>query len=73
MAEPTRTTRTAPAAPRRGTTGGARKKLSPFNKYMQQELARLRAAHPDMAHQERFKLASANWMSAKENPAHVAS
>ncbi|KAH7886207.1 hypothetical protein F5I97DRAFT_1808768 [Phlebopus sp. FC_14] len=48
--------------------GGGRKKLSAFNKFMQSEMARLKETEPDMPHQERFKLATANWKTAKENP-----
>ncbi|WP_329624735.1 YABBY transcription factor [Streptomyces sp. NBC_01255] len=48
------------------------KKLTPFNKYMIQELERIKAEHPDIPHQERFKRATANWKAAKENPANVA-
>ncbi|KIJ66401.1 hypothetical protein HYDPIDRAFT_109424 [Hydnomerulius pinastri MD-312] len=48
--------------------GGGRKKLSAFNKFMQSEMARLKDSEPDMPHQERFKLATSNWKTAKENP-----
>ncbi|KAF9245690.1 Sec1-like protein [Melanogaster broomeanus] len=48
--------------------GGGRKKLSAFNKFMQSEMARLKESEPDMPHQERFKLATANWKTSKENP-----
>ncbi|KAG2367669.1 hypothetical protein BDR07DRAFT_1271398, partial [Suillus spraguei] len=48
--------------------GVGRKKLSAFNKFMQTEMARLKAEEPDMSHQDRFKLATANWKTAKENP-----
>ncbi|MYV55437.1 HMG-box domain-containing protein [Streptomyces sp. SID3212] len=43
-----------------GTSGGS-KKLTPFNKFVKTELARLAVEHPEMTHQERFKLATANW------------
>ncbi|KAF8079085.1 hypothetical protein FPV67DRAFT_1467444 [Lyophyllum atratum] len=48
--------------------GGGRKKLTAFNKFMQTEMARLKEDEPDITHQERFKLATANWKTAKENP-----
>ncbi|KAI9570169.1 hypothetical protein HD554DRAFT_385696 [Boletus coccyginus] len=51
---------------------GGRKKLSAFNKFMQSEMARLKESDPEMPHQERFKLATANWKKAKENPRAVA-
>ncbi|KAG1774001.1 hypothetical protein EV702DRAFT_1200730 [Suillus placidus] len=47
---------------------GGRKKLSAFNKFMQTEMARLKEDEPDMSHQDRFKLATSNWKTAKENP-----
>ncbi|THV06594.1 hypothetical protein K435DRAFT_484218 [Dendrothele bispora CBS 962.96] len=50
------------------STGGKRKKLTPFNKFMQTEMARLKEDEPDMSHQERFKVATGNWKKAPENP-----
>ncbi|KAF5384922.1 hypothetical protein D9615_001127 [Tricholomella constricta] len=47
---------------------GGRKKLTAFNKFMQTEMARLKEDEPDISHQERFKLATSNWKTAKENP-----
>ncbi|KAF9024100.1 hypothetical protein BDZ89DRAFT_1069353 [Hymenopellis radicata] len=47
---------------------GAKKKLTPFNKFMQTEMARLKETEPDITHQERFKKATANWKTAPENP-----
>ncbi|KAN0100232.1 antagonist of mitotic exit network protein 1 [Tylopilus felleus] len=60
----------APAKPKKtkSSAGGGRKKLSAFNKFMQSEMARLKESDPDIPHQERFKLATANWKKAKENP-----
>lgn len=34
-------------------SGGAGKKLSPYNKFMKTELARLKESEPDMAHMDR--------------------
>ncbi|KJA28482.1 hypothetical protein HYPSUDRAFT_129262 [Hypholoma sublateritium FD-334 SS-4] len=48
--------------------GGAKKKLSAFNKFMQSEMARLKETEPDMQHKDRFKLATTNWKTSKENP-----
>ncbi|KZT30933.1 hypothetical protein NEOLEDRAFT_1033445, partial [Neolentinus lepideus HHB14362 ss-1] len=47
------------------TSGGGKKKLSAFNKFMQTEMARLKETEPDMPHQDRFKLATANWNANK--------
>ncbi|KIY46296.1 hypothetical protein FISHEDRAFT_75732 [Fistulina hepatica ATCC 64428] len=47
-----------------GSNAG-KKKLSAFNKFMKSELARLKEERPDITHQERFKLATSNWKTAK--------
>jgi hypothetical protein len=39
-------------------SGGGGKKISAYNKYVQQELARLKADDPDMPHTERYVLSS---------------
>ncbi|KAG2138698.1 uncharacterized protein EDB93DRAFT_1090405 [Suillus bovinus] len=57
-----------PAKKTKSSGFGGRKKLSAFNKFMQTEMARLKEEEPDMSHQDRFKLATANWKTAKENP-----
>ncbi|KAF8807937.1 hypothetical protein BYT27DRAFT_7256476 [Phlegmacium glaucopus] len=52
-------------------SGGAKKKLTAFNKFMvssQTEMARLKEDEPDMQHKDRFKLATSNWKTARENP-----
>ncbi|KAF9005335.1 hypothetical protein BDZ89DRAFT_966590, partial [Hymenopellis radicata] len=46
----------------------AKKRLTPFNKFMRTEMARLKETEPDITHQERFKKATANWKTAPENP-----
>ncbi|KAG6332334.1 hypothetical protein ID866_6752 [Astraeus odoratus] len=58
--------------PESSASGGGKKKISAFNKFMQNEMARLKDAEPDMPHQDRFKLAATNWKKAKENPAATA-
>ncbi len=45
----------------RASAGGGSKRQTAFNKFMHKELARLVKAHPEMSHQERFKLATASW------------
>ncbi|ETW86856.1 hypothetical protein HETIRDRAFT_308278 [Heterobasidion irregulare TC 32-1] len=47
------------------SSGGGRKKLTAYNKFMQTEMARLKEEDPDMRHQDRFKLATSNWKTAK--------
>ncbi|KAJ3983304.1 hypothetical protein F5890DRAFT_208554 [Lentinula detonsa] len=48
--------------------GGGKKKLTAFNKFMQTEMARLKEEEPDITHQERFKVATANWKHSSQNP-----
>ncbi|KZV65573.1 hypothetical protein PENSPDRAFT_689735 [Peniophora sp. CONT] len=55
-----------PVRKTKSSGGGPKKKLSPFNKYMKKELARLKEDKPDMTHKERFTLATQNWKTAKE-------
>ncbi|MEU3837893.1 hypothetical protein [Streptomyces microflavus] len=50
----------------KASTGGRGKTLSPFNKFMKTELARLIEERPDLTHQERFKLATNNWKTKKQ-------
>jgi hypothetical protein len=57
----------------RSSGGGGRKKLSAYNKFMQTEMARLKENEPQMLHQDRFKLATSNWKTSKENPKAEAS
>ncbi|KAK7465554.1 hypothetical protein VKT23_005529 [Stygiomarasmius scandens] len=61
-----------PAKKSKSTGGGKRKKLTPFNKFMQSEMARLKEEEPDMPHQDRFKVATGNWKKAPENPNRTA-
>jgi len=68
---PRTTTKAAAEKPPKKTKssgGGGRKKLTAFNKFMQTEMARLKEHQPDISHKERFKLATSNWKTAKENP-----
>jgi YABBY protein len=55
----------AKAGKKKGSGG---KKVSPYNRYMKEQLAVLKAEKPDMPHQERFKLVAQRWKTAKENP-----
>ncbi|KAJ8085454.1 hypothetical protein PM082_004270 [Marasmius tenuissimus] len=58
------------AKPKRPKSTGhtGKKKLTPFNKFIKEELHRLKESEPDLNHQDRFKLATANWKVAPENP-----
>ncbi|EIN14425.1 hypothetical protein PUNSTDRAFT_58980, partial [Punctularia strigosozonata HHB-11173 SS5] len=50
------------------STGGAKKKLTAYNKFMQSEMARLKEKEPELEHKDRFKKATSNWKTSKENP-----
>ncbi|KAG6854159.1 hypothetical protein C0991_010070 [Blastosporella zonata] len=67
---PSTTSKAAAEKPARKTKsgGGGKKKLTAFNKFMQSEMARLREEEPETSHKDRFKMATANWKNAKENP-----
>jgi hypothetical protein len=41
---------------------------SAYNKFMKEEIARLKVTHSEMNHKELFKLAANNWKTSKENP-----
>lgn len=41
---------------------------TPYNKFMKDEIARVKAANPGIDHKEAFKMAAANWKTSPENP-----
>jgi len=41
---------------------------SAYNVFMKSEIAKVKAAKPDLAHKEAFKQAAANWSTSKSNP-----
>ncbi|KIY73515.1 hypothetical protein CYLTODRAFT_416891 [Cylindrobasidium torrendii FP15055 ss-10] len=60
--------------PAKKTKSGAkngRKRLTPFNKFMQTEMAKLKETEPEKTHQQRFKQATANWKTSPINPKAV--
>lgn len=59
--------------PKKTAAAGAKKgKTSAYNKYMKEQLAKLKTEKPQLAHKERFKLAATSWASSKENPKNKA-
>ncbi|KAL1924108.1 uncharacterized protein VTP21DRAFT_7143 [Calcarisporiella thermophila] len=44
------------------------KKLSPYNKFMKAEVAKVKAENPDLNHKEAFKKAASRWKDSPENP-----
>ncbi|KAI8353087.1 hypothetical protein B0O80DRAFT_387380 [Mortierella sp. GBAus27b] len=49
-------------------SGGGTKKLSPYNKFMKTELAKIKAEKPELNHKEAFKEVATRWKTASENP-----
>ncbi|RKP24805.1 hypothetical protein SYNPS1DRAFT_10065, partial [Syncephalis pseudoplumigaleata] len=47
---------------------GSERRLSPYNLYMKNELARIKSEHPDTNHREAFKMAATNWKQSPDNP-----
>ncbi|KAG0050802.1 hypothetical protein BGZ83_004431 [Gryganskiella cystojenkinii] len=54
------------------STAGTGKKLSPYNKYMKTELAKVKAEKPTLNHKEAFKEVASRWKDAAENPKNKA-
>ncbi|KAI1306102.1 hypothetical protein EDD11_004869 [Mortierella claussenii] len=52
---------------KKSATGGA-KKLSPYNKFMKTELAKVKAEKPTLGHKDAFKEVASRWKDAPENP-----
>jgi len=50
------------------TAPGGGKKLSPYNKFMKSELAKVKAEHPELNHKEAFKQVAQRWKDSPENP-----
>ncbi|KAF9966683.1 hypothetical protein BGZ70_001582 [Mortierella alpina] len=52
---------------KKSATGGA-KKLSPYNKFMKSELAKVKVEKPNLNHKDAFKEVAHRWKDAAENP-----
>ncbi|KAJ1604139.1 hypothetical protein NDA14_002350 [Ustilago hordei] len=46
-----------------GAAGAKKGKSSAYNKYMKDQLAKLKTEKPSITHKERFKLAATSWAS----------
>ncbi|PIA17874.1 hypothetical protein COEREDRAFT_21886, partial [Coemansia reversa NRRL 1564] len=44
------------------------KKLSPYNKYMKNEISKVKNNNPGITHKEAFKMVALSWKTAPENP-----
>ncbi|GAB5592991.1 hypothetical protein Unana1_07891 [Umbelopsis nana] len=49
------------------------KKITPYNRFMKTELAKVKAEKPGVAHKEAFKLAATRWKDSPDNPKNQAS
>ena len=38
----------------KSSAGGTKRRISPYNKFVKEELARLKESHPDLTHKERL-------------------
>eukprot|EP00184_Porphyridium_aerugineum_P003169 CAMPEP_0184695268 /NCGR_PEP_ID=MMETSP0313-20130426/2965_1 /TAXON_ID=2792 /ORGANISM="Porphyridium aerugineum, Strain SAG 1380-2" /LENGTH=69 /DNA_ID=CAMNT_0027153699 /DNA_START=258 /DNA_END=467 /DNA_ORIENTATION=+ len=47
---------------------GSGKALSPYNTFMKNNVARVKAENPGITHKEAFKTVALMWATAKENP-----
>ncbi|KAF9981887.1 hypothetical protein BGZ65_003468, partial [Modicella reniformis] len=50
------------------SSSGGTKKLSPYNKFMKTELAKVKAEKPNLNHKDAFKEVAARWKDSAENP-----
>eukprot|EP00183_Erythrolobus_madagascarensis_P007113 CAMPEP_0185846088 /NCGR_PEP_ID=MMETSP1354-20130828/1847_1 /TAXON_ID=708628 /ORGANISM="Erythrolobus madagascarensis, Strain CCMP3276" /LENGTH=66 /DNA_ID=CAMNT_0028546171 /DNA_START=81 /DNA_END=281 /DNA_ORIENTATION=- len=44
------------------------KKLSPYNQFMKNNVAKVKSENPGITHKEAFKQVALMWATAKENP-----
>ncbi|CAF1209105.1 unnamed protein product [Adineta steineri] len=60
--------KTARKGTRKGTKSGRKGTKSSYNLYIQHAVSQIKAADPNMTHQEAFKKAASQWRTAAENP-----
>ncbi|KAJ2778607.1 hypothetical protein H4R18_004486 [Coemansia javaensis] len=48
------------------------KKMTPYNKYMKTEIAKVKQENPGLNHKEAFKMVALRWKTAPENPKAIA-
>ena len=65
----------APMAPKRQAEveadSNAPKKLSAYQSYMKEQLARIKAANPSLSHDAAFRMVAAGWKQSPLNPKHA--
>ncbi|KAI8380396.1 hypothetical protein BD560DRAFT_388139 [Blakeslea trispora] len=44
------------------------KKLSPYNNFMKEELAKIKKDNEGISHKDAFKMAAQNWAKSSDNP-----
>lgn len=57
----------AAATPKKAPAKTGRK-VSAYNQFIKSELAKVKAANPDLPHKEAFKKAASNWKASPQNP-----
>ncbi|PWN30371.1 hypothetical protein BDZ90DRAFT_229391 [Jaminaea rosea] len=54
--------------PKKTSSAGGKKKVSPYNLYMKEQLAKLKTSHPNLSHKERFQQVAKDWAKSPANP-----
>lgn len=54
-----------------GTECENKRKLSPYNEYMQLELPRIKEIYPELSQIDRFKIVAELWKSSPQNPKNI--
>jgi hypothetical protein len=44
--------------------------MTPYNRFMRSELARIKSENPNISHREAFQMAAKNWKLSDHNPKH---
>ncbi|KAJ3030717.1 hypothetical protein HDV00_008736 [Rhizophlyctis rosea] len=55
-------------APAKKAVGSTKRGTSAYNVFMKNELPKVKAANPGIAHKEAFKKAASNWKNSPDNP-----
>ncbi|RHZ63321.1 hypothetical protein Glove_330g19 [Diversispora epigaea] len=53
-------------------TSGGKRKLSPYNAFMKNELPKVKAENPNLEHKAAFKLVAERWKNSPDNPKNQA-
>ncbi|KAJ2082516.1 hypothetical protein H4R24_001542 [Coemansia sp. RSA 988] len=69
-ASTTKVTKSKVSKASKGTKGT--KKMSSYNKYMKNEISKVKNDNPGLTHKEAFKMVALSWKTAPENPKVIA-